>query len=105
MCKGDERCSIQGWGGILHVCNAGYEGEYCICGKYGKPIHINGQFTALGGRETHHEIIKGHFGVQFILQRQGYFLRGFCDMDWVGDTNDRRSIMGYVFLVDIGIIL
>ena len=31
-------------------------------------------------------------------------LVGFCDADWAGDTNDRRSTMGYIFLVGRGAI-
>ena len=32
-------------------------------------------------------------------------LRGLCDVDWVGDANDRQSTMRYVFFVGIGVIL
>ncbi len=31
-------------------------------------------------------------------------LRGYCDADWAGDTNDRRSTTGYVFFVGNGAI-
>ena len=40
MQKRNERYSIQSWSRISHVCNDGHEGRYCICGKYGEPIHI-----------------------------------------------------------------
>jgi hypothetical protein len=31
-------------------------------------------------------------------------LRGYCDADWGGDANERRSTTGYVFFVGVGAI-
>ena len=31
-------------------------------------------------------------------------LRGYCDADWAGDANERRSTTGYVFFVGVGAI-
>ena len=31
-------------------------------------------------------------------------LKGYCDADWAGDTNERRSTTGYVFFVGVGAI-
>ena len=31
-------------------------------------------------------------------------LRGYCDADWAGDANERRSTTGYVFFVEVGAI-
>ena len=45
-----------------HVCNDGHEGQYCICGEFSEPIHVEVKmFTALDGRETYHEVLEGHF--------------------------------------------
>ena len=59
-------------GRISHICNGGHEGRYCICDKYGEPIHVEGGSTALDGRETHHEVFEGHFGLQIMPQKQRY---------------------------------
>ena len=29
-------------------------------------------------------------------------LRGYCDSDWAGDANERRSTTGYVLFVGVG---
>jgi hypothetical protein len=31
-------------------------------------------------------------------------LRGYCDVDWGGDANERRSTTGYVFFVGVGTV-
>ena len=31
-------------------------------------------------------------------------LRGYCDADWAGDANERRSTTGYVFFIGVGAI-
>ena len=38
------------------------------------------------------------------LEGKCIVLRGFFDTDWAGDTNNRRSTMGYVFFVGVGVI-
>ena len=55
---------------ISHVCNGGHKGQYCVCGEYGKPIHVKGWSTALNGCETHHKVFKGHFGLQIMPHKQ-----------------------------------
>jgi len=48
--------------------------------------------------------LKGSLGLKLCLGGKDIALRGFCDADWAGDTNDRRSTTGYVFLVGEGVI-
>jgi hypothetical protein len=57
---------VQGRGRIYHVCNDGYEGQYCICGEYGEPIHFEGRSTTLDVRETCHEVFEGLFELQIM---------------------------------------
>ncbi len=48
--------------------------------------------------------LKGTLDLKLSLGGNDIALRGFCDADWAGDTNDRRSTTGYVFLVGDGVI-
>ena len=64
MCKGKWKVFYTRLDMISHVCNGGYKGRYCICREYTESIHVEGRSTALDGRETHHEIFEGHFGLQ-----------------------------------------
>jgi transposase InsO family protein len=38
------------------------------------------------------------------LGGKDFALRGYCDADWAGDANERRSTTGYVFFVGMGAI-
>ena len=51
--KGNARESIQGQSRMPYVCNGGHKDQYCICGGYGEPIHVEGQSTTLDECETH----------------------------------------------------
>jgi hypothetical protein len=48
--------------------------------------------------------LKGGLELKLSLGGNDISLVGFCDADWAGDTNDRRSTTGYVFLVGRGSI-
>ena len=48
--------------------------------------------------------LKGTLDVKLCLGDEDIALRGYCDADWAGDTNDRRSTTGYVFYVGMGAI-
>ena len=72
--KKNERYFIQGQGRISHVCRSGHEGQSCICGKHGEPIHVEGWSTALDGCETHHEVFEWPSGLPIIPRRQEYCL-------------------------------
>eukprot|EP00249_Psilotum_nudum_P000686 c12777_g1_i1 orf=71-364(-) len=39
-----------------------------------------------------------------ITYSKGRTLTGFCDSDWVGDIDGRRSVIGYFFSLGLGII-
>ena len=51
--------------------------DICICREHGEPIRVEGQFTALDGHKTHHEVFEGHSGCQIMPRRQGYYLERF----------------------------
>ena len=48
--------------------------------------------------------LKGTLDFKLCLGGKDIVLRGFCDADWAGDANDRRSTTGYVFFVGVGVI-
>jgi transposase InsO family protein len=48
--------------------------------------------------------LKGTLDFKLCLGGKHVTLRGYCDADWAGDTNDRRSTTGYVFFVGNGAI-
>lgn len=95
MCKANGRCFIQTHSEISHVCNDGHEGQFCICGNYGEPIHIEA---------VHHigwlwNVSWGILDFKLCIGGKDIVLRGFCIAHWAGDANDRRSTMGCVFLL------
>lgn len=48
--------------------------------------------------------LKGSLNHKLCLGGNNIALHGYCDADWAGDTNDRRSTTGYVFFVGMGAI-
>ena len=48
--------------------------------------------------------LKSTLDFKLCLKGKDIVLRGFCDVDWAGDANDRWSTTGYIFFVDIGVI-
>lgn len=48
--------------------------------------------------------LKGTLDLELCLGGNGITLRGYCDADWGGDVNERRSTTGYVFFVGDGAI-
>jgi hypothetical protein len=59
---------------ISRVCNDGHEGQYCICGEYSEPIHVEALSTPLDGRERYHEVFEVHFRLQIMPRTQEYCL-------------------------------
>ena len=39
-----------------------------------------------------------------ITYTKGNTLARFCDLDWVGDVDSRRSVSGYCFLLGSGVV-
>jgi hypothetical protein len=48
--------------------------------------------------------LKGTLDLKLCLAGKDVSLRGYCDADWGGDANERRSTTGYVFFVGVGAI-
>lgn len=48
--------------------------------------------------------IQGTLDLKLYLGGENNALKGFCDADWMGDTNDRRSSIEYVFFLGIEVI-
>ena len=48
--------------------------------------------------------LKGILKLKLSFGGNDIFLVGFCDADWAGNTNGRRSTTGYVFFVGRGAI-
>eukprot|EP00249_Psilotum_nudum_P035182 c55322_g1_i1 orf=70-282(+) len=42
------------------------------------------------------------YGIKYTT---GRVLQGFCDSDWAGDSDGRRSVTGYCFTLGSGIVL
>ena len=49
--------------------------------------------------------LKGTHDVKLCLGGHDIVLRGYCNADYAGDTNDRRSTTGYMFMVGSGAVL
>ena len=49
--------------------------------------------------------LKGTVQMKLQLGGQNIKLVGFCDADWAGDVNDRRSTTGYAFIFGDGVVL
>ena len=48
--------------------------------------------------------LKGTDDVKLCLGDHDIVLRGYCDTHYAGDTNDRRSTTGYMFIVGSGAV-
>ena len=48
--------------------------------------------------------LKGTLDVKLCLGGMDLTMKGYCDADWGGDVNSRRSTMGYVFFLGEGAI-
>jgi hypothetical protein len=48
--------------------------------------------------------LKDTSNLKLCLRGDNISLHGYCDADWAGDANDRRSTTGYVFFVGVGAI-
>ena len=48
--------------------------------------------------------LKGTCDVKLCLTGANIVLSGYCDADYAGDTNDRRSTTGYMFKVGSGAV-
>lgn len=48
--------------------------------------------------------LKGTSGFKLCLGGKVQALMGYCNADWAGDANERRSTTGYVFFVGVGAI-
>ncbi len=48
--------------------------------------------------------LKGTLDLKLCLGGKDVSLKGYCDADWGGDANERRSTTGYVFFVGVGAI-
>jgi hypothetical protein len=48
--------------------------------------------------------LKGSLHLKLQLRGQHIKLKGYCDADWAGDVNDRRSTTGYVFSLGDGVV-
>ena len=49
--------------------------------------------------------LKGTLDFKIYLKRKDIALKGCCDAVWVKDADNQQSAIGFVFLVDIGVIL
>ncbi|RWS08469.1 RxLR effector candidate protein-like protein, partial [Leptotrombidium deliense] len=45
-----------------------------------------------------------NYGIKYSAEANGYCLYGFCDADYAGDLDSRRSTSGYVFIMSGGAI-
>jgi hypothetical protein len=48
--------------------------------------------------------LKGSLHLKLQLGGQHIKLKGYCDADWAGDVNDRRSTTGYAFSLGDGMV-
>jgi hypothetical protein len=48
--------------------------------------------------------LKGTLDFKFCLGGKDVSFKGYCDADWGGDANERRSTTGYVFFVGVGVV-
>ena len=48
--------------------------------------------------------LKGILDFKLCLICKNIVMRGFCDVDWTEDANERRSIRKYIFFVGVGVI-
>jgi hypothetical protein len=59
------------------------------------PVSMVSQFMLRAGacHWMDHAVLEGHFGLE-IVPWEDVSLKGYCDADWGGDANERRSTTG-----------
>ena len=55
-------------------------------------------------REKDHALFERPHDMKLGLGGHDIVLHGYCDADYAGDTNDRRSTTGYMFMVGSGAV-
>src|SRR5579875_989961 len=74
------------------------------------PVSMVSQFIAKAGPQHWMAVkrimryLKGTIDYKLCLGGKKIELKGYCDADWAGDVNERRSTTGYVFFVGDGAI-
>jgi transposase InsO family protein len=74
------------------------------------PVSMVSQFMAKAGPQHWMAVkrilryLKGTIDYKLCLGGKNIELKGYCDADWAGDVNERRSTTGYVFFVGDGAI-
>ena len=89
--KGNGRYFIESWIWTSHVCNGGYKGQSCICGKYGELIHVDAGLLHWMAMKRIMKYLKGTLDFDLCLGGMEITYRGLYNADWTGDANDRRS--------------
>ncbi len=74
------------------------------------PVNMVSQFMSRAGPSHWMAVkrimryLKGTLDLKLCLGGKDVNLRGYCDADWGGDANERRSTTEYVFFVGVGTI-
>jgi len=74
------------------------------------PVNMVSQFMARAGPQHWMAVkrilryLKGTIDYKLCLGGKDSELKRYCDADWAGDVNERRSTTGYVFFVGDGAI-
>ena len=65
-----------------------------------KSIHTKFEEASLGSGSTNTKYIKSTIDYGFLYENgESYNLTSYCDIDYAGDNDIRRSIIGYVFKI------
>ncbi len=92
-------------GGILDICHVVYSARCGIPNKRGESTHGKSKPRTLGCSQAHFRYLQST--LEFKLRFGGLLsqdLVRYCDVDWAIDLEDRKSTIGFVFMMGCGAI-
>lgn len=78
-----------------YVCSTSITSRYSLRSEFGPPIQQQSGTCALAGVQRHIFIFETYVWLEIVE---------YCDADWAGDVDHRKSTTGYVFKMNSGAI-
>ena len=75
-----------------------------LCSHHGEPSPELPRNCALGSSEKDLRYLRGTTDLALCFHKGDLRLKGYSDVDWTGDRDERKSTSGYVFILGSGVV-